>query len=275
MHKNPAIILFLLLVLTSCNIPPLRSSDSANQVSTRVALTLQASLAQETTTLEIIKETPILINTSARPTTDSTVTPSPTPSDPSLTLGSPVYSDSFTSGSAFGLEKPYSDNAVEMKVENGNLVMTSLQARNWTSFRLSYLTPKDYYIEGKFKTITCTGSDYYGLVMRAPNYTDVLGYYFGISCDGKYKFSRWEYTSQEVLADWTSDALIASGPGKENRIGVMLKENHFSLYINSKLVKELNDDGNNAKGYYGVFISAVNNPTMQVNVEEINQWNLP
>jgi hypothetical protein len=241
-------------------------------VATKVAETLTATNAISVTdaTVIVITQTP---NPSASETPTPTITP--TPADPKTMLGSPVYADSFNSGSAFGLNNPYSDDAVLMKVENGNLVMSTSRIYSGYRWRLTYLTPKDYYVEGTFSTKSCAGDDFYGLVMRAPSYTNGRGYYFGISCGGEYYFARNDGGDDIVLADWTSDPAILTGTNQQNRLGVMLDGKHFSLYINGKLIKELDDDGIDANGYFGVFIYSIEQANMTINVEEINQWNLP
>jgi hypothetical protein len=241
-------------------------------VATKVAETLTANNAVPGTdaTIIVVTQTP---NPSASATPNPTITP--TPADPKTTLGSPVYADTFSSGSAFGLNSPYSDDAVVMKVENGNLTMAATRVYSGYRWRLTYLTPKDYYVEGTFTTKYCSGDDFYGLVMRAPNYTDGRGYYFGVSCGGEYYFTHNDGGDDIVLADWTSDSAILTGTNQQNRLGVMLKDKHFSLYINGKLVKELDDDGINANGYFGVFIYSIEQANMTIDVEEIDQWNLP
>jgi hypothetical protein len=274
MRKYLLIIPVFVLLLSSCNFPLFQSANNSDLVATKVALTLQASENTVTSTPGL-NATIIVVTETPSATTTATITPTATPADPKLTLGTPVYADTFSSGGAFGLKTPYSDDAVVMTVENGNLVMASTRTYGGTRWRLSYLTPRNYYLEGTFKTIDCSGDDYYGLVMRSPDYGSGRGYYFGVSCRGEYYFMQSNGADDHILVDWTSDPAILSGTNQENRLGVMLKDEHFSLYINGKLVKELDNGAINAPGYFGVFISAIERPTMTVNVEEINQWNLP
>jgi hypothetical protein len=276
MRKTFLIIPIFFLLLTSCNFPLFKSSETTSMVATRVAQTLAAANLTGTET-PAMNGTVIVITATPNPlvSVTPTITPTATPADPKTTLGTPVYADSFSSGSAFGLKTPYSDDAVIMSVENGSLIMTTTKTYSGIRWRLTYPTPKNYYVEGTFKTVTCSGDDFYGLVMRAPDYTDGHGYYFGVTCGGEYYFMRDISGSDVTLVDWTADSHILTGNNQVNRIGVMLKDNHFSLYINGILVKELDDDGINAPGYFGVFISSYEQSNMRVEVEEINQWNLP
>jgi len=137
------------------------------------------------------------------------------------------------------------------------------------------LTPRNLYLEGTFKTVSCSGADYYGILARSPDYTSGIGYYFGISCDGKYYLMRFDGSDPHPLIDWTSDSTILAGENQENRIGMMLSEDQISLYINGKLIQKVSNNVITQKGYYGVFQSAVENPAMTVKVEEINEWNRP
>lgn len=270
MRKIILVVPLALLLLVSCNFPLFNSSDPSNVVATRVALTLEAGNLVGTSTpgdgnnIITVTETPII-----------TIAPTATPADPKTLLGTPVYADTFSSGSAFDLKTPYSDEAVEMSVQNGSLVMTTTKTYSGIRWRLSYPNPQDYYLEGTFKTVNCSGDDLYGLVMRAPDYENGHGYYFGVTCGGEYYFMRDVSGANEVVVDWTKDPNILTGMNQVNRLGVMLEGTHFSLYINGKLVKELDDTSINAAGYFGVFIASYEQWNMSVEVEEIDQWELP
>ena len=270
MRKNILVVPLALLLLVSCNFPLFNSSDPSNIVATRVALTLEAGNLVGSSTpgdgniVITATETPVI-----------TIAPTATPADPKTLLGAPVYADTFSSGGAFGLKTPYSDDAVDMSVQNGSLLMTTTKTYSGIRWRLSYLTPKDYYLEGTFKTVNCSGDDLYGLVMRAPDYLSGNGYYFGVTCSGEYYFMRDVTGNDEIVVDWTKDSNILTGMNQENRLGVMLDGNHFSLYINGKLVKEFDDTSIDASGYFGVFIASYEQWNMSVEVEEIDQWELP
>ena len=267
------LVIPILLLLSSCNFPLFHSNPSSDFISTSVAQTVQA--AQSVTSAQPTQTAIPLGLATVGLTPTFTLTPTTSPQDPKLALGTPTYADTFSSGSAFGLTSPVSDDAAMMSVQNGSLVMQSLRAGGGYRWRLSYLTPKNYYLEGTFKTISCTGSDFYGLVLRATSYSDGPGYYFGVSCSGQYFLMRWKGTEKATLIDWTDESAIKTGSGQENRLGVMMKDNQISLYINGQFVKELDDDGLQNAGYFGVFITAQENPSMTIEVEEIDEWNQP
>ncbi|MHC1741152.1 MAG: hypothetical protein AB9897_08600 [Anaerolineaceae bacterium] len=275
MKKWIFLLPLLLFILSSCNLPVSKSvTNPADVVSTRVAQTLQAG---EKTIIPTNTLQPTTALSTITPTYTETVSPTvtPSPDDPRLTLGTPDFSETFSSGSSFGLKTPYIDDAINMSIANGSLLMSSLSI-NGVRWRLAYPTPRNLYIEGTFKTIACSGSDFYGLVMRSPSYTDGIGYYLAISCSGQYSLMRMNGTFDLIsIIDWTSDPAILSGANQENRVGVMLIDDQFNIYINGKLVQKTSNAVLTQKGYFGVFQSAIDNPSMTVAVEEIDEWNRP
>jgi hypothetical protein len=279
MRKKLLIVPFCFLILTSCNFPLTKSpSVDANEVGTRVAQTIQAASSQ--TSIPVIASETAVPKKTITSTITPTNTPQPTattsPDDPRLTLGNPTFTETFTNGSSFGLKTPYTDDAITMTVEGGVLQMVSSRLKGGIHWRLAYLTPRNQYLEGTFKTVNCSGSDFYGLVLRSPDYSSGIGYYFALSCSGQYSLFRLDGANQtNTLIDNTSDSAILPGSGQENRIGIMVKDSQISLYINSKLVNQTSNDVIKDGGHYGVFQSAVENPSMTVDVEEINEWDLP
>jgi len=281
MQKIIPVLFLLAMILASCNFPLAESTPDANLVSTKVAETLSAVQTQGVPTLppptpvEPPTETP-----SATLEPSATVTPSATATapagDPVLTLGAPGFYDTFSDGTSFGLSsKPYEDEAVLIKVENGAMVFESLRLNNGIRWRLTSRNPQNLYLDGTFRTTSCSGSDQYGLVVRAPTYSDGIGYYFGVTCDGQYYLLRWDEDGQNSLVDLTVEPKILSGSNQVNRLGIRISNNSINLYINGYLVKELSDDGIPGKGYIGAFVSAHEDPGFTVQLEEISLWTLP
>jgi hypothetical protein len=269
-------ILISLVVLSSCNFPLQKTVTPAEIIGTRVAQTSVALPPTEATAIISIQPSQITatLNSIALPT----VTPSPTPTlaDFKTTLGSPAFADTFTTSSGFGLSSgPYIDDAVKISIQSGVLELASIAAGNGIRWRLSSVIPANVYLEGTFKTITCTGQDHYGLVLRAPNFTDGFGFYYGISCNGQIFFQRWDSSGISTIYNWTPESHILTGSGQTNRIGVAAKGDSFKLYVNGTLVKEFTDAGLPSKGHFGVFINAQESSNFSVNVEEISYWNLP
>lgn len=271
---------FLVLGLTSCNLPFQNSEPDPLQVATHVAETFSAIQTQTipasaTPTLETIL--PTVTPTQMEPTVTETATLTATtpPDDPAITLGKPDFFDTFNSGTSFGLGTPYDDDAVQIKVADGVMSFTSYIVRGGKRWRLTSRNPVNLYLEGKFNPVICDGYDQYGLVFRAPTYGDGKGYYFGITCNGQYYFQRWDSTGVVDLVDLTEDFNIRTGNNQENRIGVKADGSDFKLYINGILVKEVSDSGLTARGYIGAFVSAYENPGFTVNLQEISLWSLP
>ncbi len=279
MKKTLWVIPLFLLVLTSCNFPLSKDKQTTDAVSTRVALTMQV-MDSATATPEnviVVTATPEASTTpSLTPTATVDPTVTPLPDDPKLSLGLPSFAETFNTKSSFGLQSPYSDDAVTMSVSNGDLVMESSRAQGGIRWRLTYPTPGNFYLEGTFTTGNCSGSDNYGLVLKSPSYTDGKGYYYGLTCGGQYAFFSWDGSSdRNYLVSWASDPAILSGANQTNRLGVMVKEDHFSLYINGKLVKDFSDSKYTEDGHFGVFISAVETTNFTVMVNDIDEWNQP
>jgi hypothetical protein len=190
-------------------------------------------------------------------------------------LGEPWFSDTFTSGTAFGLSEPYEDESIRIEVKNGAMVFTSLRAKGGLRWRLTSRNPQNQYLEGTFSTLNCTGADQYGLVVRAPSYSDGIGYYFGVTCSGQFYLLRWDAQGQNSIVNLTSEDKIIAGPNQTNRLGILLDGTTIRLYVNGSLVKELSDDVITDKGYIGAFISAREDPGFTVQLEQIKLWTLP
>jgi len=284
MRKTIAILILLTFLLTSCNFPLAKPTPDLNVVSTKVAATLAAVQTQAQTTVPPAA-TEAVPSPTLPPTPEPTLTPtgqpSPTPTatppvgDPALILGEPGFFDTFSNGTSFGLANPYEDEAVSIKVENGAMVFKSKRINNGIRWRLTSRNPQDLYLEGRFNITSCSGADQYGLVMRAPTYTDGIGYYFGVTCSGQYYLLRWDKEGQNTLVSLTSDASILSGSGQVNRLGIMADGETIRLYLNGKLVKELTDKGILDKGYIGAFVSAREDLNFTVQLEELKLWTLP
>lgn len=268
-----------LLVLSSCNFPLFQNKQTTDAVSTRVALTLQA-LGTETPT----PETVTIVTATPETAATATLTPSPEasptatslPDDPKLSLGLPSFAETFDTKSSFGLQSPYSDDAVTMSVSDGSLNMVSTRTQGGIRWRLTYPTPGNFYLEGTFTTGFCSGSDYYGMALKSPSYTDGIGYYYGLTCNGQFAFFSMNGASdRNYLVNWTSDPGILSGANQTNRLGVMVNGDKFSLYINGKFIQDVTDSKYTQNGHFGVFISAVETSNFTVFVNEINEWNQP
>ncbi|MCX6054681.1 MAG: hypothetical protein NTZ74_07195 [Chloroflexi bacterium] len=276
MKTKILISLFFLLLMASCNLPVSKATPSANIIATRVAQTLAAQ--PSLTSLATQGPLPTLEITTPPPTETVTATFTPTKSaeDPKNSLGKPDFQDTFSSGNAFGVAgSPYIDEAVRISMQNGAINFASLAINAGNRWRLTSSQPRNFYLEGTFKTISCSGFDQYGLVFRAPSYGDGYGYYFGVSCNGQYQFQRWDSSDFYNTVDWTFDSHILPGMNQTNRIAVKVEDDSFKLYINGTLINELLDSGIPAGGHFGAFVTAKEDVNFTVNLEELLEWNLP
>lgn len=279
MRKIIPLFLLMIFLLASCNFPLAKSTLDPNLVATRVAETLTAVPVANTATSIPTASLPTLAVNTPEPTVTPSLTPTATtpPGDPKLSLGTPGFSDTFTSGTAFGLSEPYQDDAVLIKVENGAMQFISSKINGGKRWRLTSRNPRNLYLEGTFKTVSCSQDDQYGLVFRAPTYGDGIGYYYGVTCSGSYYLYKICKTDAETgtVVGLSANSNILSGSGQTNRLGVWVTDNSIKLYINGILIKEVTDNGIQDKGYIGAFVSAYDDPGFTVHLEEISLWSLP
>lgn len=278
MNNNPIklsvkaifILVFISLLIISCNLPRPSNSHFNEIVATEVsaARTLTA-MRQLSTTAFIPKST----NQSVFPLTPF---PSPTPINFSEKLGMPTWKDELNSGTRWSLSKPNTDTPnVTISVENGVLSMTRSVTYGGKNWWLNYQTLKNFYLEAKFKTQACNSNDQYGLVFRAPNYTSGFGYYFTITCDGYFNLMRWDQYGAVNLFKWEKSDVIQSGANKSNVFGVWATEDLFKLYANGIMIKEISDSSLNSRGHFGLFIDPQQTPGFKIELNEISFWDNP
>jgi hypothetical protein len=276
MRKILFVVVLMVLVLTACNFPLVNPKPQADSVATSVVLTLNALPSSTPPPTETVAPTLEITTPAPTETSTATITPTTPPGDPLLTLGDPSFSDTFTSGRAFDLEgKTYDDGAVKISVSSGAMHFVSSTINAGKRWRLTSPQPRNFYLEGTFKILQCSGYDHYGLVMRSPKYDDGIGYYFAVSCNGRFTFERWDGSGITDVVIWTVDTNIKSGPNQTNRLGIKAEDNNFKLYLNGVLVKEVSDAGLPAKGHFGAYITALENSSFSVDLEELREWNLP
>jgi len=278
MRKILFISIIMVFVLTSCNLPTSKATPSVDVIATRVAGTLAASqtsaaAVQPTTSLPTLA----LETATPEPTATATTTPTATanPSDPKLTLGMPDFTfNSASSGNPFGLAgNPYEDESIRISHQVGGITFASKSINGGKRWRLSAPTPTNFYLEGTFNVITCSDRDNYGLAMRVPTYSSTLGYFVGLSCDGSYIVDRIDEAGNGYnLLGWTPDTNIKTGSGQVNRLGVMLINDSFKIYINGVKVKEFTDGTITTPGHGGAYVSARGNPNFTVELQELLEW---
>jgi len=199
-------------------------------------------------------------------------TPTLAPEDPVLSLGVPSVKDTFDSGSII---YQYSDSEFSFQVEDNQFVMIGKKTTSYESWSLSWEDLTNFYLEitGTFGE-NCSGRDRYGMIFRAPDTSE--GYLITISCDGFYRLSSYESEDDEynVIKGWTSSEHIISGPEGLNRLGVMVKGDKITGFINGRQIFELNDS-TFSQGRAGVLVKATNTADFTVYLDQVVYWKLP
>jgi hypothetical protein len=279
--RNPVTFLLLTALLITACTPRQAATPDLDAVATAVQATLDA---EPTLTPIPPTDTPapvIATFTPAAPTptvffTETpTLTPTVSNDDPAVFLGQAAGRDTLETGAGFGIAaEGYEDDYTRITVSEGSMFIHNSSTIGWRGWRVRPPPLQDAYIEGTFTAHSCTGSDQYGLVVRAPDYGSGEGYYFALTCDGRFNLLRWTEDGMSVVVNNTQSDAIRAGSGQVNRVGVMLRGDNIRLYINGRVVQEVNDDAIGQSGYYGPFISGVSG-TMVISLDEIAYWNLP
>ena len=194
-------------------------------------------------------------------------TPTLAPEDPVLSLGVPSVKDTFDNGSII---YQFSDSEFSFQVEDNQFVMIGKKTTSYENWSLSWEDLTDFYLEitGTFGE-NCSGRDRYGMIFRAPDTSDE-GYLITISCDGFYRLSSYESEDDEytVINGWTSSEHIISGPEGLNRLGVMVKGDKITGFINGRQIFELNDS-TFSQGRAGVLVKATNTADFTVYLDQV------
>lgn len=306
-NKPISLMVFsLIILLSACTLPASTSIPQAveNPAFTAAAETINAQLtgiAGPTQTPGPLEPTDVILSTeqpnlptvtetlpntstpeaSRTPIPSDTPTPSSTP-EPTATsqptsipetnlsdLGEPDWKDTFSNAANWPI---YSDEHVEMWLQNGSLMMKALNSDKYEAWMLTSAVVEDVYLEASVKTGDCTSLDRYGLLLRAPDATQ--GYLFGFTCDGRYAIRIWNGQNFVMLTDWKLSEHILKGPDQTNIIGVKALGDQLSLYANNKLLTQVNDSTYSV-GSFGVFVGAFNTPSFTVEIPDIAYWILP
>lgn len=275
--RTARILLFVFCVLlSSCNLPASRATNTPDYVATQVSVeltnqpTLQILNPTRTTTSISSPEPGQTMTPSSTPDATSTATTSPT--DPREFLGSPNFVDTIDTGASFGLAgKSYDDDYTSIRVENGQLILISKYATGFSGWRTGGTKLKDAYIEAPIHLGDCAGMDTYGLVYRSPDF--VKGYWFRLTCEGGWAFGYWDGEKYVNLKDGANDKnAILTGSNQTNRIGVMASGSDHKFYVNGQLIAEVQDLTFTESGSYGAVIAAFNTPNFTISIDQFAYW---
>jgi len=284
MRKIILVLMLSMMLLSACS-PRSAPTPEVDAVATAVQATLDA---QPTWTPVPVTDTPEPVAATFTPdaptptetptvffTETPTLTPTVSSEDPLSYLGQPAGRDTLDTGAGFGIDaNGYEDDYTRITVSEGSMFIHNSSTIGWRGWRVRPPQLRNAYIEGTFTTHGCEGGDQYGLVFRAPDYTSGRGYYFALTCDGRFNLMRWTDDGTSAVINNTSSDAIRAGSGQVNRVGIMMRDSNLRLYVNGRIVQEINDDALKDGGFYGVFVSGVSG-TMVISLDEIAYWNLP
>jgi hypothetical protein len=236
------------------------ATPDPNVTSTAVALETQATTAVSEST--------------ATPTATAT----PPAGDPANTLGNPTGSDPLDSRDKWAWPSG-EDDYVKVAFADGKMNMTGLT--NYAGWRLPSVSQQtDTYIELTANSGTCSGKDSYGIIFRVPVLKDpTQGYLYEVTCDGYYRLWKWDGEVSPnglatVLVSWGQSSLINAGADQSNRLGVMVKDHTFTLYMNGEKLASATDSAYEA-GFFGVFVRSVETDDYTVKLDNLRYWELP
>ena len=208
------------------------------------------------------------------PLTDAQLTATFAPSDPRTILPVPTWSDTMDNGKNWPLSP---DKYTTVDFQNGFMMLTGLQKDN--GWRLASTNADNAYIEATAKFgATCHGMDKWGLMVRVPDRSTAdQGYWFNITCDGKFAFQKWnanpkdDEKSVDNLIAWTSNSNIKPGGNALNRVGILVNNDHFTFYINGSQIGEWTDNSYRHGGF-GLLIGARETDRLTLYVDEMHMW---
>jgi len=278
---TPLLLAALVLALSSCNLPSATEVTSTpDLVGTEVSrllteqpieqlpdpnATIQPSATSSPTETVAPTETPTL-----EPT--ATTAPTVNPGDPRQVYGEPTWNDSLSSAKNFWKDE---NDHTKIAAGDGVLLLPGKTTEGWHGWSLTYSQkPANFYLEGQFRTQTCSGEDLYGLVFRAGK--ESSGYFLGFTCDGQYEVRAIDFNNNldAELVGLKSSPNILTGSNQVNRVGVLAQGDRLTLYANGVQLEEITD-GTFASGYIGAFVAAYSTPNFTVEMDEISLWTLP
>ena len=280
------IVFFLTLIITAslvgCNLPGSNQFNPdiiATQVANLLTTTPEISNpTNEEPTLDIATITVELPVEEIQPSETATIEPTITLTvqPPGIPTGSPSWTDPFENGTRFGINpEGYDDGQTRIIISEGSMILTSISASGWRGWRVTSQKPENYYLKADFQTEDCVGSDQYGLVIQSPDFDSGFGYYFGLTCDGRYAFQKWEEGGLSNLQGWTNDPNINPGTNQINSISILKSGNQYSLFVNNVALVVVDDEKFSSPGYFGPFIAGVNTSNFSIKLDDIAYWNLP
>ena len=218
-------------------------------------------------------EEPEVVET-AEPTEDAEPEPTVVSDDPADYLGDPDWVDEMDAPEYWPVG---SDDFSDASFENGAMkFVANSDVPGWRIASTGELGK--VYIEAAVKMgAACSETDAYGIIFRVPKNSGYnRGYFFGVTCDGRYNLRVWDGLSGEngksvTLKYFTASEAINQGKNQVNRLGVMTVADRILLYVNGEYVDEIVDDTYDF-GYFGMFINSDKTKELTVYVDQVRYW---
>lgn len=168
------------------------------------------------------------------------------------------------------------DDFTSVSWSNGIMSLTGL--KNVAGWRLPQTqNSANMYTEMTVKNGECSGLDSYGFIVRVPVANPPnQGYLFEVSCDGQYRFWKWdgkvgEKGTATTLVAWKANDSITKGSNAINRLGVWANGSNFKLYVNGVLLEEVTNSSFSS-GFFGIFINPRQTSKFTIQVDEVSYW---
>jgi hypothetical protein len=198
--------------------------------------------------------------------------------DPAANLGTPTGSDMMDSAANWTWPIG-ADQYLNVNFSNGYMQMSGLT--NFAGWRLPLVNQQvNSYIELTANSGTCKGKDSYGIIFRVPVFKDPSqGYLYEVTCDGYYRLWKWDGKAGDkgmatTLVSWAQSDLLKTGANQSNRLGVMVKDNTYTLYMNGVKLASASDSAFGA-GFFGVFVHSAETPDYTVDFDAMKYWENP
>ena len=210
------------------------------------------------------------------------VTPSPGTFDPVATYGQPTFDDNMDGENindwvipATGL-LPDTD-FIKIAETDAKFFVTGKET-GFSTWYFTWHSLSDFYLQSKINTGTCTGKDFYGLIIRGPQHGAgvAFGYVVAFSCDGSVWVYRLDSASPYRATDlvsWTPSQYIVAGANKENVMGIKAVGDTLTIYANGHQIAQVTDSKYKS-GRYGLFVSPDQTANYTYQVEHMSYWDL-
>ena len=291
MKKTTALaMVFCALILAAC-------SFSAKETSTPdVAATVNAAVAatdaarppaipvQVTVEVPVTVLAPQTVVVTATPLPASPIPPAPATQTPVAGAATPTTAPIVTGGGPDPLANAsgvlFEEDFVQpdfwgtgegdvskFALADGRLVAT-LKEPGHLAWALNGISGSNFYVQATVVSGACRAGDYYGLVFRAVDEANL--YFFGISCDGKFKVLKDEKGDLSILSDLVFNAAIKP-LNAVNVIGVRADGGQLSFYANNAFLGTLTD-GTFAEGDFGVGLRSFQTEGPTVEFDDVKAW---